>query len=224
MKDIIILGAGGEALEIIQVIKLINQKENTWNILGYLDDNHKLIGTDVSDYKVLGTIDDSANFPNAYFISSIGHPNRPELRGEIRKRIPFGEEKLATVIHPTVVVCPTAKIGYGCFIQANCVISTNTVIGNNVLISYSSTLGHESTIQNDTVVGVNVTITSDVHIGKCVYIGPGAIFRNDLSIGDNTLIGIGSVVVESVPENTKYICQFRSFKFPKDEINPYEYE
>jgi sugar O-acyltransferase (sialic acid O-acetyltransferase NeuD family) len=224
MKDIIILGAGGEALEITEVIKLINRKENTWNIVGYLDDNKKLIGTTVSEYKVLGTIDDAVNYPNAYFISSIGHPNRPELRGEIRKRIPFGDDKLATIIHPSVVICPTAKIGNGCFIQANCVLSTHTVIGNNVLIAYSSNVGHESTIQDDSVVGVNVTITSDVHIGKSVYIGPGAIFRNDLSVGDNTLIGIGSVVTESVPKDTKYICQFRPFKFPIGEENPYKYE
>jgi sugar O-acyltransferase (sialic acid O-acetyltransferase NeuD family) len=224
MKDLIILGAGGEALEIVQVTKLLNKINQEWNIIGFLDDNMNLIGKEISGIKVIGSIKDSKNYPNSYFISSIGHPDRPMLRKEVRDKVPFNDNRFATIIHPSAVICDTANLGYGCFIQANCVISTNTLIGNNVLIAYGSIIGHESEIGQDSVIGVGVLITSDVITGKSIYVGPGATFTNNINIGNNVLIGIGSVVTESVPENTKYLNHIRLFKLPLETKNPYNYE
>lgn len=224
MKNLIILGAGGEALEIVQVTKLLNKINQEWNIIGFLDDNKNLIGKEFLGIKVIGSIEDSKNYSKSYFISSIGHPDRPMLRKEVRVKVPFNDNKFATIIHPSAVICDTANLGYGCFIQANCVISTNSLIGNNVLIAYGSIIGHESEIGQDSVVGVGVTITSNVIMGKSIYVGPGAIFTNDINIGNNVLIGIAAVVTESVPENIKYLNHIRSFKLPLETKNPYKYE
>jgi sugar O-acyltransferase (sialic acid O-acetyltransferase NeuD family) len=224
MKDLIILGAGGEALEIVQVVRLINKVNKQWNIIGFLDDNLSIVGQEFHGIEVLGTLLDYEKFPNSYFISSIGHPDRPSLREEVRKKIPLDYSKFATIIHPSAVICETVKIGYGCFIQSNCTISTNSIIGNNVLISNGSTIGHESKIDDGTVIGLGVKITSDVIIGKSVYVGPGAIFTNEITIGNNVLIGIGAIVTENVPVDTKYMCHIRVFKLPLDSKNPYTYE
>lgn len=224
IKKIIILGAGGEAWEILQVIKLINAKKPQWEIIGFLDDDKNLIGKSFFDVQVIGTIDDAKKYDYAYFINSIGHPDKPELRAEINNRIPFNTDRFATIIHPTAFVCDTAKIGYGCFIQANCTITTKATIGNNVLISNGANIGHESEIGQDSVVGLGVNITSDVIIGKSVYVGPGATFTNEIKIGNNVLIGIAAVVTESVPDNTKYLCHVRIFKLPLETKNPYNYE
>ena len=224
MKKIIILGSGGEAWEILQVINLLNVKKPQWDVIGFLDDNKNLIGKTFLDVQVIGTIDDAKKYDDAYFISSIGHPDRPILRKEVRDKVPFKDEKFATIIHPTAFVCNTAKIGYGCFIQANCTITTKATIGNNVLISNGANIGHESEIGQDSVVGLGVNITSDVVIGKSVYVGPGAIFTNEIKIGNNVLIGIAAVVTESVPDNTKYLCHVRIFKLPLEIKNPYNYE
>ena len=223
-QKIIILGAGGEGLEILQVINLLNAKRTQWEIIGFLDDNKSLIGKIFFNIQVIGTIDDAKKYNDAYFISSIGHPDRPKLRKEVRDRVPFKDEKFATIIHPSAVICSTSKIGYGCFIQANCTISTCSVIGNNVLISYNSIVGHESIIGDSCSIGVNVAITSDVVFGNDVYVGPGAIFTNEIKIGNNVLIGIAAVVTESVPDNTKYLCHSRIFKLPLETKNPYNYE
>ncbi len=224
MKDLIILGAGGEGLEIVQVVRLINKVNKEWNIIGFLDDNLSIIGQEFNGIKVLGSILDSNKFSNAYFISSIGHPDRPILREEVRNKIPFSDSKFATIIHPSAVICETVKLGFGCFIQSNCNISTNSIIGNNVLIANGSIIGHESEISDGVVIGMGVKITSDVIIGKNVYIGPGAIFTNQIKIGNNVLIGIGAIVTENVPNNSKYMCHIRPFKLPLDSKNPYIYD
>ena len=40
-----------------------------------------------------------------------------------------------------------------------------------------------------------------VHIGKCCWIGAGAIIMPGVTIGDNTVIGAGSVVTKDIPAN-----------------------
>ena len=40
-----------------------------------------------------------------------------------------------------------------------------------------------------------------VHIGKCCWIGAGAIILPGVTIGDNTVIGAGSVVTKDIPAN-----------------------
>ena len=48
------------------------------------------------------------------------------------------------------------------------------------------------------------TIPKPIHIGKKVWIGPGAIILPGVNIGDNSVIAVGSVVTEDVPENCVY--------------------
>jgi acetyltransferase-like isoleucine patch superfamily enzyme len=78
-------------------------------------------------------------------------------------------------------------------------------------------------IDDDTMLGANVTITdtdfhslhpahrgghthptvgiAKVHIGKRVLIGTNAIVLKGVTVGDNSVIGAGSVVTTSIPEN-----------------------
>ena len=53
MKDIVIIGAGGFGREVQWLLERINEREKTWNILGYVD-NGKERGTLIDDLPVLG--------------------------------------------------------------------------------------------------------------------------------------------------------------------------
>ena len=39
MKNIVIIGAGGVGREVSLIIQQINELEQTWNLLGFIDDN-----------------------------------------------------------------------------------------------------------------------------------------------------------------------------------------
>lgn len=70
------------------------------------------------------------------------------------------------------------------------VINKYTVIGNNCLLRNSTTLGNKGNILSDCpIIGNNVNIGAHVCIiGK-------------VNIGDNAVIGAGSVVIKDVPPN-----------------------
>ena len=198
MKDLIILGAGGAGFDIVSIVRCINSIRPTWNILGFLDDNTSLIGPRFLDCKVLGTIDECDHYPDAFFVSSIAHPNNRIIRKRIYEKVESKGCKFAIIIHPSVIVYEECVIGDGCVINANTVIGSKVTIGKDVHIAYGCNIAHEDIIGNHSVLGSGVNISSGVNVGENCYIGCGVSTTHDISIVDNTLVTVGSAVVRSL--------------------------
>jgi UDP-perosamine 4-acetyltransferase len=62
---------------------------------------------------------------------------------------------------------------------------------------------HDSVVNDYTLIGCNVAIASSTVIGRNCYVGSGTNFINGISIGDYSLVGLGSNVLKSFPENSK---------------------
>lgn len=93
-------------------------------------------------------------------------------------------------------------IGKNVFFNINCsfqdrggiIIGDGVFIGQNVIIS---TLNHGINLKDR-----NTTYPSKVVIGNNVWIGSGANILPGISIGDNSIIGAGSVVSKDIPSNS----------------------
>ena len=96
-----------------------------------------------------------------------------------------------------IEIHPAAKIGRKFFIDhgEGVVIGETTVVGNNVLIYQQVTLGGTGKEHGKR----HPTVEDNV------IIGAGAKILGNITIGKNTRIGAGSVVVENVPENSTVI-------------------
>ena len=70
------------------------------------------------------------------------------------------------------------------------IINPESIIGNNVLLRHCTTIGNKYGGSGVPVIGNNVEIGA-----HCILIG-------DITIGDNTTIGAGSVVTKSIPQNS----------------------
>lgn len=111
------------------------------------------------------------------------------------------------------VVLPDAKIGENCNICAHVLIENNVQVGNNVTIKSGVQLWDGIIIKDDVFVGPNVTFTNDLYprskqhlnshpktvLEKGCSIGAGCTILCGLTIGENALIGAGSVVTCDVP-------------------------
>jgi len=96
-----------------------------------------------------------------------------------------------------IEIHPGAKIGDGFFIDhgMGVVIGETSEIGNNTTLYQGVTLGgtsHQRTKRHPT-------------LGNNVVVGVGAQLIGDITIGDNSKIGAGSVVVTSVPANATVV-------------------
>lgn len=88
------------------------------------------------------------------------------------------------------------EIGENCRFGHN---ALGVVIGPNVVIGKNCRIGH-----NVTIGGRNGNPRVPI-IGDNVLIGAGSIILGDITIGDNSKIGAGTVVVKNVPANTTVI-------------------
>ena len=74
MDEIIIVGAGGCGREVANWIEDINKVKETWNILGFLDDNLTALDGIPCKYKIIGRIADHQPAKNVYYAMGIANP------------------------------------------------------------------------------------------------------------------------------------------------------
>lgn len=117
------------------------------------------------------------------------------------------------------VVFPEAKIGTGCNICANVLIENEVVIGNNVTVKSGVQLWDGVTLEDNVFIGPNVTFTNDLFprsknpdwklyktvVKKGASIGANATILCGITIGENAMIGAGSVVTKDVPSGEVWV-------------------
>ena len=117
-----------------------------------------------------------------------------------------------------------AEIGEGCYIEPPLRANwggKHCHLGKNVYFNFNATLVDDTHIfvGDYTKFGPNVVIATAGHpilpslreqayqynapvkIGKCVWLGAGVIVLPGVEIGDNSVIGAGSVVTKNIPAN-----------------------
>lgn len=88
------------------------------------------------------------------------------------------------------------KIGKGLslFHGQALVINQGVIIGNNCTLRNSTTIGHKKQADG--------TFSRCPRIGNHVDIGANVVIIGDIEIGDNVIIGAGTVVTKSIPANS----------------------
>ena len=117
------------------------------------------------------------------------------------------------------VVFSNCTIGDNCNICSHCLIENDVKIGNNVTIKCGVQIWDGIEIEDDVFIGANVTFTNDKYpksknpdwtllrtkICKGASIGAGSTILPGITIGTNAIVGAGSVVTKSIPDNELWL-------------------
>lgn len=119
-----------------------------------------------------------------------------------------------TRIWQYVVVLPEAVIGDNCNICSHSFIENDVKIGNNVTVKCGVYLWDGIVLEDNVQIGPNVTFTNDKYprakqpfelqrttIKKNVSIGAASVILGGVTIGENSMVGAGSVVTKDIPSN-----------------------
>ena len=181
LKDIILIGAGGHARVIADMVKKSGD-----NVKGFLDD-------DLSKDGVIGKISDCTKFSDCFFVIAIGNN---ETRKKIAEEYP--DLKYRTVIHPRAVISEQVEIGVGSVIMANAVINTNSKIGAHCIINTGSVVEHDNTISDFVHISPGATLCGGTSVGELAQIGAGAVTRPGIFVCDNSVVGVAAAVTEDI--------------------------
>ncbi|MBU0490155.1 MAG: NeuD/PglB/VioB family sugar acetyltransferase [Bacteroidetes bacterium] len=206
-KKVVILGGIGNGSVIANAIVDANIRgSNEWMFAGYLNDR---IGTDqtIEGYPVLGKLSDAGSFvkEDYYFINTIFRIDGQQERVELFENLGIPENRLATFVHPLSYIAPNVKFGFGSVVMPNVSISSGTVFGNGCLIMVGATIGHDNQIGRYCHFAAQSCIGAYTKISDGAHIGLNATTRENITIGKNATLGMGSVLTKSIGDNEIWV-------------------
>lgn len=192
-----IYGSGGLGREVLELAKQINKIQKRWTEVIFIDDmrteNIFQACRVVSYLKLLEEVPPC----EIEIVIAVGEPND---RKKLAEKVTSNEYILSTLIHPNVYIPDSTKIGAGTVICSQSIISCDVVIGGNVYIQPNVLVGHNTVIDKNSVISGLVHIAGSCYIGHESYIGMNACIKENSRIGNETIIGMASVVVRDIPD------------------------
>lgn len=194
-KEIVVIGSGGHASSVIDVLQLLKE----WNIHGVVSVDLKQSET-FHGFKVLG--DDTVFgelIHNKYcFVIAVGQILSSSTRVKIFNQLIKQGATLPIIISPDAYVSQNVTIGIGTMIFHRVLINANVRIGSNCIINNTSLIEHDTNIGSHTHVSTGVIINGNVSIGDHCFIGSGSVIANNIRICDEVIIGAGAVVISDI--------------------------
>lgn len=199
---VIVLGAGGNSLGILDAIEACNALDATrprYEIAGILDDIPENLGKRVLGHEVLGTIAQAPRHDGCLFINGISSLGSFRQMPNIVRRAGVPAERFVSVVHPRATVATGARIGRGTSILAGSVIAPEAVVGDHVIILQNTSVNHHSRVHDFATLSAGITVLGYVDIGRNAFVGGGTTVIPRIRIGESAVVGAGSVVVRDVP-------------------------
>ncbi len=196
-SELVIVGAGGHALEIIWLARILGR-----SIRGVLDDACDKKSFD--GVPLLGNIKACAAHPDCEFVVAVGAPRvRRQLVRQIEECVP--QARYATLIHPRVTLSDSCSVGEGTVIAAGATVSVHVNIGAHCIININSSLSHEVVLGDYCTLAPNVALAGKVCLEELVDVGLGAGVKQGTVLRKGSILGMGSSLLTDLPENQVYV-------------------
>lgn len=195
MKRIAILGAGGHATVVADALRQVYGNDC---IAAVLDDDAKLWGQPFENVTITGPLRAIADAPVDGAIIAIGDncARRRAYEWLVTTQIP-----LVNVIHPSAVIAEGVRLGRGVAAFANVVVNVGAQIGDNVILNTACTVDHDCVIGAHAHIAPGVHLAGNVTVGEGTLIGIGSAAIPGMTIGQWTIIGAGAVIVNPIPDH-----------------------
>lgn len=198
-RDIVVVGTGGHAREIIALIEDINRAGTRWQLRGALVDSEWRHADQLLGYPILGTPDWLATHRGCAAVIAIGASKH---RGAMALRLAaLGVIDFPTLIHPRAWVSQRASLGAGCQIMAGALVNADAVLEDLVLMNLGASASHDSRLEYAATLGPGARVAGGGSVGERAEIGMNASVLPRVSVGADAIVGAGAVVTRAVPCN-----------------------
>lgn len=199
MKRLIIIGAGGFGREVLGWARDCDAYRKEWEIGGFLDDQPDAARRFGIDLPVFGGIWDYEPQRDDCFVCAIG---QPDMRRKVWDHFTVRGAQFTRVIHAQALVGRKVTLGAGVVLCPRVVLTCDLSIGDNSALNIAVAAGHDVKVGRHVQISSFCDLTGYVEIGDGVLMGSRASVLPGRRVGDNAVVGAGSVVVRHVRPGT----------------------
>jgi sugar O-acyltransferase (sialic acid O-acetyltransferase NeuD family) len=193
-EQILIFGAGGHAKVVAEVARSLGL-----DVIGFIEDRSQHHGEPYFGARVI----DWEHFLREHELwrlipvgIAIGDNDG---RADAYHRLAAAGLNIASLVHPSGIISPTATIGVGTVVMATAVVNADARIGEGVIINTAAVAEHDVQVGDFAHLSPNVALGGGARIGARAHVGLGAVVLPRVEVGAGSIIGAGAVVLRDVP-------------------------
>ena len=197
-EDIVIIGAGNLAQEVLWAIDCINQYIDSWNVIGFMSElQSDWDRKEFKGYPILKS--EQVKVKNAV----IGIAD-PRVKYSIANK--YKDFTYPNIIHPEVRFTAGKQIdGHGIVIFAGTTLMPYSRIKSFVYMNVHVVIGHDSIVNDYVSISPGALLMGHNIIGRGTYISVGVGSREKITIGAGCVIGANAAVISDIPNNSMAI-------------------
>ena len=189
-----IYGAGGFGAETIDILsEMLSHNNSAIHECEFLVDepDEKLkFGFQVTDFREA--------VAGSHVTIAVGEPS---LRKKLYNKAQGAGLILSSVVSPKAHVSDLCNIGNGAIIAPFCSVQATASVGINVALNTASIIGHDAEVGDGCVISSMANLGGSVKLGAGSFCGMGALIKEGVIVGKSSIIGMGSVLYNDVPDN-----------------------
>ena len=204
-EDVILLGGGGLAMEILCYLQDMNNSsdETKVKVVGVVDngrprleDAEKILGYSIPHWKHLKSVEVSNS--NCKFVIGVGNPvTRETIRGEVGDR----GSQLFSVVHPSAYIAQCATIHAGAIIAPFAFVGPMATVGANSVLNTYASVGHDAEIGPSSTLSPYAALNGEAKCGRAAFLGSQAIVAVGTILGNNSKLSAGSILTKDTEDN-----------------------
>jgi sugar O-acyltransferase (sialic acid O-acetyltransferase NeuD family) len=199
-RRLLIYGAGGHGKVVADVGRAAG-----FEIAGFIDDDPARCSDRIWGLPVLAWEHVSAGSSasrDAVIVLGIGDNRAREV---CRARIAERGMSAATLVHPSAVVAPSARLGVGVVVMALAAVNPDAVVGDGVILNTGCVVEHDCRLGSFSHLSPNSALGGEVRIGDRTHLGLGAVVLPGVTVGADVRVGAGAVVHRDVPNGSTVV-------------------
>ena len=192
MKELIIIGAGGHARSLIDIV--LSTKK--WRIAGIVGTENELKQS-IMGFEIKWTDEDLIRLKKDvnYALYAVGELGLNKNRIAKIKELKNIGYKIPTIISPNAYVSKFSKILEGTTVGHFSFINANSNIGKYCIINSQSVIEHDVNLGDYCHISTSVTINGGVDIGYGSFIGSKVMIREGLILPKGTIVSAGKRIM-----------------------------
>ena len=198
MLDIVIIGAGGFARELHEMLWDVYPRKD-YRFKGFLGQTSSDLRSFGIEHDVLSDPDDYDPQPSDRFVLAIG---AMDARQRICDSLAAKGAKFLSFVHPRALVASTAQLGTGSVVYPFAVVSNRARTGRLVHLNYYASIGHDSSAGSFCLLAPYATLNGFCNLEDQVYISTHATVAPGVRIATRSKVSANTAVMKDVPADT----------------------